>query len=109
MSGRRLFVLLEWDEQIGAPSQAVGVLGTEPGHTPVIEWVPGDIDACARWYWRLEQGIEQARLEAWLAESSTLGLVEAADPGAGLDLRTAVAAVLDARLAAPLLADAEQV
>jgi hypothetical protein len=106
MSARRLFVLLEWDGEIGAATKVVGVLGTEPGREAVTEWVPGEPDACVRWYWRLAEGLEPARLEAWLAESASLGMAEAADPGAELDMRTAVAAVLDARLADPVIADA---
>ena len=105
MSARRLFVLLEWDGEIGAATKVVGVLGTEPGGETVTEWVPGDHDACVRWYWRLAEGLEPARLEAWLAESASLGMAEAEDPGAEFDLRTAVAAVLDARLAEPMIPD----
>lgn len=106
MSARRLFVLLEWDEEIGAATRVVGVVGTMPGAEPVIEWVPGDIDVCVRWYWRLAEGLAPGRLEAWLGESASLGMAEAEDPGAELDLRSAVAAVLDARLAEPMIADA---
>jgi hypothetical protein len=105
MSARRLFVLLEWDEEIGAAIKTVGVLGTEPGREAVTEWVPGEIDALVRWYWRLAEGVEPERLEAWLDERASLGMAEAEDPGAELDLRTAVAVVLDARLAEPMIPD----
>jgi len=105
MSARRLFVLLEWDGEIGAATKVVGVLGTEPGREAVTEWVPGEPDACVRWYWRLAEGLGPERLEAWLDERASLGMAETEDPGTELDLRTAVAVVLDARLAEPMIPD----
>lgn len=99
----RLFALLEWDDQLGAPLTLVAVLGTDGSEDSggvVVEWVPHTGSAAARWAERLHDGVDEAAITRWREQDATLGLVELELPDTA-DLRTAVALALDALLATP--------
>ena len=100
MSGRRIFLMLEWDTQLGAAGELVGVLGFEEPASVVAEWIPWHPQT-ERWYERVRDGVDERRIAAWLREGATLALGEVPDLQPAADLRTAVAAALDAELAAP--------
>lgn len=100
----RLFALLEWDDQLGAPLVLVAVLGVDASQASggfVVEWVPHTGSAAARWAERLHDGVDESSLNRWSDEDATLGLVELELPDAADDLRTAVAMALDTLLATP--------
>lgn len=102
---RRIFLLLEWDSDIGAPVEVVGVLGLE-GRDVLAEWIPWH-PAQARWYRRVRDGVDGERVAAWLEQDETLAIAEVPEPCSRLDLRAAVAVVLDAHLAPPSVAAGE--
>lgn len=97
---RRIYLLLEWDADLGAATDLVGVLGLENAKDPVVEWIPWHPNI-ARWHARLAQDVDPAKIEEWLEQDATLAIAPAPEPGPGMDLRTAVAVALDTRLAAP--------
>ena len=97
---RRIFLLLEWDPDLGAAADLVGVLGIEDGRDALVEWIPWHPDL-ARWYRRVRDGVDAQRIAAWLHEDATLAITEVTEHAPDLDLRTAVAGALDAQLAAP--------
>ena len=97
---RRIFLLLEWDPDLGAAADLVGVLGIEDGRDALAEWIPWHPDL-ARWYQRVREGVDTRRVATWLDEDATLAIAEVTKHAPDLDLRTAVAAALDAQLAAP--------
>jgi hypothetical protein len=93
----RVFALLSWSGSVGLPTRPVGALAVdEASGSCRVAWMPLVYDAATDWRVRLSAaaGMDIRWLvEAWLEQTSTLGLAEL--PTSDGDLRVCAEAALE--------------